>query len=210
MFTVRTNPAGDNGIVEETAADKFGGPEVVAVVESATIPLPNPNEYVSSKGIKFKIKKIPKLALVDAGKRLKDPKVPMFYNEDKERNEPNPNDPNYIDELRDVNYQRGIAITSVGIVLGTELIKPLPEDVEAPEDTDWSDALNELGIEIPEKGRMRYLAWVKYYALDDEEFTILFRTVAGGAGMVFAEEVAEATVAFPGNEARNTDTGTSA
>lgn len=165
------------------------------------------NEWASSKGLILKLKKVPRLVVVEAGKKIKLPDVPMVWIEEKQRSEPNESDPNYIMALRESQFRQGIVSIDVYLTLGTE-IAVLPPDMEAPDSTEWSQTLEELGLDIPASGRARYAAWLKYYALDDEaEVTDLSKRIMQGGGIVFEEQVQEATATFRGAAPRDTDTG---
>ena len=60
--------------------------------------------------------------------RYKEPDIPMWFNEAKDRNEPNEADPNYIKQLEEVNRKRGEAAMDAMIMFGVRLIDGLPED----------------------------------------------------------------------------------
>jgi hypothetical protein len=60
--------------------------------------------------------------------KVKDPKVPMWINEDKGREEPNPGNPDYIAALADAERERGKAAMDALVMFGVDLVDGVPED----------------------------------------------------------------------------------
>lgn len=58
---------------------------------------------------------------------IADPKVPMFFNEDKQREEENPTDPAYLEALTTTQRKRAIAAMETLLLFGLEL-QELPPD----------------------------------------------------------------------------------
>jgi hypothetical protein len=170
--------------------------EVVNAVDAAQ---EQPKDrYASSNGIVFKLKRVSRMLVVDAGRKIALPKVPRVFIEAKGRDEENPNDPDYINALREAQYLRGM--TAVGIVLafGTEVFTK-PESVVAVDEDSWRDDLTELGMEVPDKGKARYVSWLKYYALNDDDFNALTEAAFRYSGMVSEEDVKKAAEQFRNN-----------
>lgn len=190
-----------------TLVPPMEAPDVVAAVEAVSQEQAavdnDPHHYTSNLGIKFKLKRVPKLVILEAGKRIKIPAPPQVYIEGKDRFEPNSNDPHYLEEVTDAKFRQGLVSINVSLSLGTELVREslAMSGLEPPEATGWSDNLRDFDLEIPTEGRMRYISWIKYYALDDVEMNALARKIMQNAGVVFQEDVVEATTAFPGAEA---------
>src|SRR5512147_358179 len=93
-------------------------------------------------GITFKLKKVSRILIVDATRKIKLPKPPIMMNEDKGREEENPTDPDYQAALADANYLRAMTVINVYVTLGTKPIK-VPENLEPPESDNWIDELVE-------------------------------------------------------------------
>jgi hypothetical protein len=151
--------------------------------------------YITENGIKLKLKKISRLLVVDAAKKVKLPKPPTVFIEDKGRTEENPSDPTYIEELQAAEYQRGMVTIAAYLVLGTSVLE-VPEGVDSPEDTEWSDTLADIEFEVPAKGRARYLAWLKYYALNDTELNSLIEAITRLSGLTPEKDVSEIKDSF--------------
>lgn len=60
--------------------------------------------------------------------RIKDPVVPMWMNDDKGREEPNPSDPAYLAECKEIENQRTMAVFDAMCMFGVELVDGLPDD----------------------------------------------------------------------------------
>jgi len=153
--------------------------------------------FSASNGLVLKLKKVNRLVVVEAGRKIPMPPVPRFFNEDKGREEENPSHPDYLDAVREANYTRGMMTVSVYLTLGTE-IKQLGEGMQRPDDIEWADTLIELGIDIPRAQRPRYVAWLKYYALSDEELTALTNRSMRFSGITLEEDVEDAKKSFRG------------
>jgi hypothetical protein len=93
--------------------------------------------------------------------------------------------------------------------MGTELVvESVPEGIALPDNTEWSKPFkDELNIEVPPKGRARYVEWMRLYALDDEDFNDLLEA-AGRVGQVMPTEqdVLDQAESFRGNTLREANT----
>ena len=155
----------------------------------------DPSIWSSSNGIKFRLKRVSRMVISDAGRKIKDPKVPRMMNEDKGREEENPNHPDYIAELADVNYRRGMLAIDVYLALGTVVIE-CPEGVSLFESSEWQEDLELFGIDVPATGKARYVAWLKYYALSDDDLTALTLVTMRQGGATLEEDVTNAQAGF--------------
>lgn len=59
--------------------------------------------------------------------RIVDPPVPMWHNEERDRDEPNPSDPTYLAGLAEAEKRRGMAVMDAMIMFGVDLLEGLPE-----------------------------------------------------------------------------------
>lgn len=171
---------------------------IAQVVDSVGESFKDSSRFKSIKGIVFKLKRVNKLAVVDATKKIPLPKVPVTYIPEKNREEENPMHPDYIEAVEDAQFKRGMVSVAVYLSLGTTLDK-LPNGVQSPTDTEWAEELTELGIDISEKPRSRYVDWIKYYALDDDELNELVKAVMRYSGATLEEDVKEAQDSFRDN-----------
>lgn len=105
--------------------------EVSAAVDVAKeIARTNHTEHIRTlpSGVQVRITPVSTALLDEVTSRIKDPDVPMWRNDAKGRDEPNPDDPKYIAQLADQNRKRGIAIMDAMVMFGVELIDGLPSD----------------------------------------------------------------------------------
>jgi hypothetical protein len=156
----------------------------------------DPTLFVSERGLKLRIHKVNKLILMDATKRLKLPSIPMWHNPDKDRLEENPNDPDYLAAVQTAKFDQGMLLYSIFLAYGTSVLE-LPEGMQAFTETEWSDTLKEVtGIDVPTTGKARYVAWLKFYMLEDNEINDVITYSMRLSGAVKEEDVKEAVDTF--------------
>ena len=157
-----------------------------------------PSQWTSENGVVLKLKKVSRFIIVEMGRKVAMPKVPVIYIEDKGRAEENPNDPDYIAAVTEANYQRSMATITASLTLGTE-IESLPEGMAGPQDNEWIEIVEALGIEVPKDNkRLRYAAWLKYIALDGNSFDALILLVLKFSGLTTEADVTQAQEGFRG------------
>lgn len=104
---------------------------------------------------------------------IPDPKPPMWHNPDKDRDEENPNDPAYLEELEKTQRRRAIAAMEAMLVFGMEL--------DVPEDDGWIKKLRFLekrgAIDLSnidfEDEMERDLAYKKFVAVGTNDLILL-------------------------------------
>jgi|TARA_Y100000310_G_scaffold15622_1_gene15678 hypothetical protein len=152
-----------------------------------------------STGVVFKIKDVPVMVLGAIKSRMaaSRPKVPVIFIEDKDREEPNPNDPDYIAAVEDWEAELTEEIIDAIIVLGVGL-DSVPEGMDKPDGDIWAGQLAKVRVEVSgSKGSdERLLSWIKLYAASSEEdINSLIMACSKGAG-VSEEDVAESATMF--------------
>lgn len=163
--------------------------------------------FSTESGVTLKLRKVPRMVVVEAGMKIKLPRPPQVWDPDQERNEENPLDPDFEEELNQARFHKGIASTNVYLSLGTEIVD-VPAGMEYPGDPNWAEALEDLGITIPpvDKKRSRYVAWLRYYALNDDDFTALTKATALYSGHITEEQVQAVEDSFRSPGTGSTDT----
>jgi hypothetical protein len=78
------------------------------------------------EGYTIRVKAIPVAIISDVTNRIPDPKVPIWHNEEYNRDEENPNDPAYIRAKSEVDRQRGEAMIDATVMFGIELPDGVP------------------------------------------------------------------------------------
>lgn len=86
------------------------------------------DEVIERHGVRGRLVAVSPGLPQDAAGRLSPPPVPMWHNEKKGRDEPNPSDPSYLAALGKYESDRGKAAMDTLTMEGIELLDPLPED----------------------------------------------------------------------------------
>lgn len=152
--------------------------------------------HIQETGLVLKINSVPIMLLQNVQKRFPVPKIPKVLLEDKDQWVSNPNDPEYLDALTQREADLGLAMLDVMMGLGTE-IHVLPPTLASPDTEEWTEDIEFfIGEEVPKKGKGRYLAWLKYYALKNQEtFGRIGEAVKQKMGLT-EEQVAAAAESF--------------
>lgn len=182
--------------------------DMTRAVDSLAEPT-DPSIFVASNGLRFKLRRVSKMVMLDAARRLQAPKPPRTFMEEKGREEENPADPNYLAALRDYRYDTGMLAVSTYFILGTRVEGELPPGVEPVTTEGWVDELKSVDprVDIPSAGPRRYLAWLKYHALPDEDQNSLLQACVRYSGGTLEADVTAAQASFRNQPARDTTNG---
>lgn len=168
-------------------------------------------EFTLSNGIVLSLKPVPPFLLAAVQSEYQTPDPPSVYMEEKGRDEPNPNDPAYIQTLERLEQQQQLALNSLILAVGTS-VKFVPEGYSGPEESTWFEGIHYLakasGVEIDldaEDEKKRYLLWLRYYALENSDDTILATTLPLQLGGIREGEVSEVLDSFRSLPQRGTD-----
>lgn len=122
-------------------------------------------------GIVLKIKPVPQMLLRDATLKIPEPKPPMWMNDQRGEEEPNPNHPDYIEAMKAYNTAIMLTAGNAALVLGTECLS-VPDGYYRPEDDTWLEYARYTGAEPDvSSAPARYVAWLHYHALRTERDT---------------------------------------
>ncbi len=156
--------------------------------------------FTCENGVEIKVRKPSAVAVEGIQSRLTqddpEPLPPMMFSEDKQRDEPNPNDPDYQSRLLGWSSRTGMRVTEVLLLTGTSAGK-IPDDMYEPDSDELDSWLEALGLGLPDDAsvHVRYLAWLKYYVATDTEFTEL-STELVKLGGVTEEHIRQAEETF--------------
>lgn len=172
-------------------------------------PKPVNNLITLSNGVVLKLKSVPPFLVRQAVLKVERPKPPRMFIEDKGREEENPNDPDYIQQLAGYQAQTIDAAINVLLAAGTEIVS-VPDGVSKPEDDDWLDVLDVLAIEVRrDSPTARRLAWLRCYGIATAaDITRITKAVKEGVGLT-EEEVNQIAQSFRSGTVRGTDNGVS-
>jgi hypothetical protein len=109
---------------------------------------------VLSTGYKVRLKPVAASLIDQVVGQIKDPEVPMWMDESKGREEPNPSDPTYLAQMKEADRSRGIAAIDAMVMFGVEVVDGIPDD-------GWDKKLNYL--------QKRGVVDLSEFDLDDED-----------------------------------------
>lgn len=156
--------------------------------------------FTASNGLKLKLKKVSRMLMVDVGRKIPVPNVPVVYNEDKSRDEANPNDPDYLRDVQSATFERAALVTLSMISVGSEVLE-LPEGMAGPQDDEWVQVLEGIEIGVPQGNqRLRYGTWLKYIGMPDgDDFDNFIRAIYRFSGITLEADVKSAEESFRDN-----------
>ena len=176
--------------------------ERTKVNEAVTVKKGKEPALTLSTGVWARLVGVSQSYIQDALAMLKEPPVPMWTHPEKEREEPNPSDPEYLRDMEEYSQKRLRVIFDTLSLFGIELTDGVPEDdawlrrlkLHAKRGhLDLSDL--DLDDEID-----REFLYKRYVALGNEDFLMI-----GQLSGIDPVEVAEAAKSFQGDEARDAD-----
>jgi len=155
------------------------------------------DEFTLSSGVVLRAKKANPIVLITVMSRYARPKPPVFFMESMGREMENPDDPDYIERVKAWETESNTQVLNALILLGTEFVSA-PKNVQKPADTKWLDKYKVLDMPIhPENEDWRYLTWVKFVAVADENDLALIQEAVGRLSGI-AEADVKAAEQFPG------------
>lgn len=157
-----------------------------------------------STGVKLKIKPIPKNFIYAVTSRFEHPKVPTYLNESKGREEPNPDDPDYQDDVEQYIASVANASNDVALLRGTEILE-LPKGFPGPDSKKWKEEMEALDLPMIDNSRARYLNWIKGMAAPlDRDIVLLMEEIGRLTGVTEAD-VTDAVERFRRLAGRDSD-----
>lgn len=161
-------------------------------------------EVTLSTGVRVRLHPVSSSLVEEMKGAIKMPPVPRVWIEAKEREEENPNDPRYLDEVAETESKRAVAVFDALVTFGVELIDGLPEDKT------WLKKLNLLakrgaldlsGFDLEDDFDLEFL-YKRYVAIAGTDLQWISRLHG-----VRPLEVARARSMFLDSEGRDTDRG---
>lgn len=162
-------------------ADDAARDAAIAVINGERAEIADkPGELTLSNGIVLRLKAPPQHLIREVSSRVPAPEIPVVMIEEKGRKEENPSDPDYQAALVKWNNDQALAAADVALLMGTECLS-VPPDMFRPEEDGWLSFLKIVGVE-PDLGTPseahpltpeRYWAWLRFYALRNDEDSFL-------------------------------------
>lgn len=176
--------------------EKQSAMAVLATAKEGTDKVP---DMITKKGVKIRIESVPPSLLDDVTSKITDPLPPMIMIESKGREEPNPSDPKYLQELAEAEDARNRAIMDALVLFGVELVDGMPEDDGWLKKVKYLERRGSLDLsEFDLKDELDKEFLFKRYMLVDAEVMQMITTKSG----INPEEVAKIEDSFQGDEAR--------
>ena len=159
-------------------------------------------------GVRVKYSQISLSIFDEINKLYPDPDPPMVEIEEKSEPgkpymESNPNDPDYRKKLKDLTQVRGNAIIDAVIILGAELLDPIPDDkwLKLLEYTAKITGVPDLSDFDLADDMDKEFVYKKFYAIGRDGLDDLLKSTG-----VTEEGIEDANASFPGDEKRCPDT----
>ena len=150
-----------------------------------------------STGVRVRLRPIPPGTMQEAGASITPPRVPVWINPDKNREEPNPNDPDYLAALENYGRQRHQVIEEVAFMFGLELVDGVPDmGDEWERNLQWlvrKGRIDLAGYDMSDPVDREFL-YKKHCAVGVKDWAIVQRLLG-----VSREEVDEAAATFRGD-----------
>jgi hypothetical protein len=162
------------------------------------------NEVMLSTGVRARIRPVSATMLDEISSSVPEPAVPKQFIEAKGRDEYNPLDPAYQQEVKRSQHLRGMKTTEALIMFGIELVDPLPDpDTWLPKlrylEKRGTLDLSRFNLEDPFELELVFKLYLAVASPD-----LMYVSMASG---LTEKEVAEAVTSFPSEKARRPDSG---
>ena len=134
-----------------------------------------PREEVLHNGTRVRIVPVSAQLITEVTRRVPKPDVPVVYNEDKGRDEENPNDPRYLMELDEREAQIGLAAMDAIVMFGVELVDGLPEGDLWVKQLKLMEKMGHLdlsGIDFTDELELEFV-YKRYVAVSAEDYELL-------------------------------------
>ena len=146
-------------------------------------------EYLSDEfvvqGVNVRLVSVPLGLIQDAQSHLREPKVPIWHNETKNRDEENPNDPDYLDAVEKYKTDLNTAAIDTFVMFGIEIDK-LPDDDAWLKKLQWSHKRGTIdlsGIDFEDELDLEFL-FKKYVIGTKEVISVITSKTAIGPEVV--------------------------
>lgn len=165
-----------------------------------------PDTRKLSTGYTVRFKPVSRFILMDATENIVDPPIPVIVDEEQGREFPNPNDPEYVKTIEDNGRKRSMALAEVTLMLGVEVIEPMPQDEEWLSKLQWLARRGRIdldGYDLDDPMDKEYI-WKRFEVFgDNDDFAALMSQASG----TDEEEIAKAMNTFQRDALKSADNG---
>ncbi len=161
-------------------------------------------ERVLSTGVRVRVNRVPQMLLDAAVHKVEEPQVPVWYDEDRERDVLNPNHPHYLAALEEYERDQRLAAVDASILWGIDLLDGLPEDDSWLKKLKYYAKLGHIDLsdyDLEDEFELEFI-YKKFVAMAGDDLSDLMPEMISG---VTEEEVAKARETFQSDEEGNTD-----
>jgi len=147
-----------------------------------------------STGVKAYLNPVAVSLVEDIGNAVEPPPVPTVYNEAKGREEPNPNHPQYLQDVRRYNEERAMAMADAAIVFGLDLVDGAPDDdtwIKKLQFVAKRSSLDLSAFDLDDPFDREFV-YKKYVAVGSQDLVLVMKKAGLGQ-----EDVDEALETFP-------------
>ena len=140
------------------------------------------NTRTLNSGVEVRISRVGQLLIDDAVNRVEEPKVPLVFSEDHQRDIENPNHPNYLIDMAAYERRQSQAAIDAAVLWGIELVEGLPEDEEWLRKLVFYSKRGHIDLsefDLEEEFDQKYL-YKRYIALDADELSDLLPLMISG------------------------------
>lgn len=164
-------------------------------------------EFELSSGVVLELGRAAPLILTNVTKEMNEtnppPKPPMVYSEEKSREEPNENDPQYLRAKREWDAFLSLRVIEVLIATASK-VKSIPDEMIKPESDEFIELLEISGIPPRRTSMGIYTQWLQMVAAQKDDIGLLGVELLRISGLS-EEDVAEAEATFRGLSESDTD-----
>jgi hypothetical protein len=160
-----------------------------------------------STGVKARIRAVASSLIDDMVSRIEIPEPPTWVNPEKEREEPNPDDPKYLKELRNAWKAQGEASLDAMVLFGVELVDGVPSIDEWLPKLKFLEKRKRLDLsdyDLTDDLELEFV-YKRFVAISSVDYNLITR-LSG----VTQEAVEEAEEVFKSGEERGQDRGSPA
>ncbi len=173
------------------AEEKDAARAVLATARQAQLP---DDDVLERNGVRFRIEPVPINLLDDVVSSIKDPKPPKVMIESKGREEENPDDPDYLEAVREAERIKNKATMDAMVLFGIDLLDGVPESDKWLQKIQYMERLGRLDLsdfDLEDNLDKEFL--FKKYVLADRNVIQLISAATG----ISQEEVARLEDSFP-------------
>ena len=159
-------------------------------------------EKVLSTGVRVRVQPVSARLLTECMARVPKVPVPMWYDKDREKEVPNPADPQYLRDLEERSNQQNNVVMDALIMFGVNLVDGIPDDgwEKKLKLLEKAGAISLEGIDL-EDDVEREFAYKKFVAVTAADMELLQEA----SGVITEDALDIARESFPGDEGGGAD-----